>query len=514
MTALRVEVVEPKAAEPNRRRTRPTNGQVVRGTGTASALHLRAKGGTGTTITIGKIEDLDPNTEVRNELWYGDIHTMGLASQMMRDGHVRMSVDAIVGPLLAAGWGFKPASKDPVDVEAARFCDWAFFECTLWERLIRVGTTGYVRDGAALFELTESQVDVPTGRFPLHPGKGKGSTFAGYHQRALSTIDEWHQDPNDPTRLAAVTQQLPHSDVERLSYPRIDVQANLLLRLTWDQEGANFAGFAPLRSAYGAWKMKRLLQLLDMIRHEREGTGIPTVEYPRDATPDEKDVVDEILRKVRAHESAYIKLPEGFSFKFSTTTGQSTGISEAIERCNRDIAYNLGVAWMLLGIAGKTGSWALSDTQRGQYILLLERHARFWESVFNIGHDGWSPVARLVRLNYGAHVGVPRLEARNMPTKDWSTVLNLVPALRNAGALRIDAPLREQIRGIMDFGPEDLETLEDAPAPAAPAPQNTDEQARDMAAQALAQAEQAAARIDEFMARVEGQIRALVEARA
>lgn len=471
--------------------------------GGASDLHLRPAGGAGTQINIGKIEDLDPNTEVRNELWYGDAHRMGLSSQMMRDGHVRMSVDAIVGPLLAAGWGFKPASKDPRDIEAAKFCDWAFFECTLWERLVRVGTTGYVRDGASLFELTESQVDVPQARFPLHPGKGKGSSYTGYHQRALHTVEEWHQDPTDPTRLAGITQHLPGSDVEHLSYPKIRTQEDLLLRLTWDQEGANFAGFAPLRSAYGAWKMKRLLQLLDMIRHEREGTGIPTVEYPRDATEDEKDLVNEVLRKVRAHEQAFIRLPEGFTFKFSTTTGQSTGIAEAIERCNRDIAYNLGVAWMLLGVAGKTGSWALSDTQRGQYILLLERHARFWESVFNIGHDGWSPVSRLVRLNYGADVGVPRLEARNMPTKDYSTILTLVPALKNAGALRIDAPLREQIRGILDFGPEDPETLEDTPSPQTGPAQPVDQEARDMAAQALAQATRAAEAVDGFLGRAE-----------
>lgn len=506
MTALRVEVLdEPKALVPNRRRRAAPNGPAVR-TASAERLHTTAAGGAGTTISLGQIEDLDPNAEVRNEAWYGDVHRMGLASQMMRDGHVRMSVDAIVGPLLAASWGFKSPTKDPVDVEAARFCEWALFESSPWERLVRIGATGYIRDGASLFELTEKVVDVPAARFPLHPGAGRGSIYAGFHQRALSTVHDWEQDPSDPTRLAGVVQEIPGSDAEPMGYPRIDVQRDLLLRLTWDQEGANFAGFAPLRSAYGAWKMKKILMLLDMIRHEREGTGIPTMEYPRDATDDEKALVDEILQKVRAHHQAYIKLPEGFAFKFSTTTGQSTGIAEAIERCNRDIAYNLGVAWMLLGVAGKTGSWALSDTQRGQYILLLERHARFWEATFNLGSDGWSPVERLVRLNYGPSVSIPRLEARNMPTKDWSTILTMVPQLKSAGALRIDQPLREQIRNILDFGPEDLDSIEEAPA-AAP----STSPAEQMSERALATAEAAAARVDEFMGRVEAQLRALTE---
>ena len=44
------------------------------------------------------------------------------------------------------------------------------------------------------------------------------------------------------------------SDAEPYGEHYID--ASRLLRFTWDQEGANFTGLAPLRSAYGPWKTK------------------------------------------------------------------------------------------------------------------------------------------------------------------------------------------------------------------------------------------------------------------
>ena len=421
------------------------------------------RGGAGTLLISGRVEHLDPNPDVRGERWYGTAGQLGISREMMRDPHVKRSVEAIVDPLLAAFWDFSPGSKEPVDVEAADYARWDFLECSNFERVLRLGTTGVVRDGTVLFESTDtSERRVPTGRFPLHPGNGLGVGYLKHHHRPAWTIEEWHQSKADPEHLVGFEQYLEGADQEEPGFRTIRFDRGaLFFRLTWDQEGANFDGAPPLRAAYGAWKCKMLLLALAMIRHEREGVGIPEIEEPdREIGKEDERKAKELLRKLRGHEEAYIYLPSGFKFTWRTSGGQSTGLGEAIEQCNRDIAYNLGVAWMLLGIAGKTGSWALATEQRGHYVLSLEKFARFWESALNLGMDGWSPVERLIRRNYGPDVALPRLVARNMPTRDWTKVLTLLPSLMKSKLLQSDATLRAFIRNVTSLPVEDGEGVE------------------------------------------------------
>lgn len=384
----------------------------------------------------------------------------------MTDPHVKRSVEAIVDPLLAATWDIAPGAKDPLSVEAADYARWDFFELNSWERTIRLGVGGMVRDGFRLFEPAEtSSRPVPVDRFPLHPGGGFGVGYTKWHDRPAITVDRWVQSKADPERIAGVKQWIQGSDVEDPGYRTIDLEGgDLLLRMVWDQEGANFEGNAALRAAYGAFKSKRLLLTIWMMRHEREGLGIPQISEPEDGyepLPEEEDVAKRILRDLRAHESSYIYLPSGWSFEWKTSGGQSTGLGEAVEQCNRDIAYNLGVAWMLLGIAGKTGSWALATEQRGHYVLSLDKYARAVESAFNLGVDGWSPIERLVRRNYGTQVALPRLVARNMPTRDWSKLLPMLPSLQKAGLLKSDAVLRAFLRQVTYLPEEDPETADE-----------------------------------------------------
>lgn len=429
----------------------------------------KAKGGSGTSINLGSITSQDINTDVRGRLWYGDNSLWGIANEMMADPHVKRSVEAIVDPLLAATWDFAPASKDPLDIEAADYARWDFFECNDWENTLRLAANGLVRDGFALFEWTDtSDRTIPTKRFPLHPGGGLGVGYTKAHHRPANTLEEWHQSPKDPEIADGISQWLQGSDAEESGDRTIRLsKGDLFWHLVWDQEGANFEGRAPLRAAYGAFKVKRLLLILAMLRHQREGVGIPKISEPspedlqgQAITEDEVLKAKEILRSLNAHENSYIYLPSGYSFEWQTTTGQSTGLHEAIEQCNRDIAYNLGIAWMLLGSSGKTGSWALATEQRGHYVLSLEKYARFIERAVNIGR-GWSPVERLIRRNYGSEVGLPRLVARNMPTRDWSRLLPMLPALVKSKLLQSDDVLRGFLRTVTFLPEEDPETAQE-----------------------------------------------------
>lgn len=393
----------------------------------------------------GQIDDLDHNRELRNEKWYGTPTKLGIAGQMVRDAHVAKAIEAIRDPLEGAHWDFQPASDDPADVEAADFCRWVFFERTSWSHTLQ-RITNYVRDGFSLLEVEEDAAKLPTKRFPLHPGRGLGIVFSHFHERPAWSVNRWVQSSTNPVQVAGVEQWIQGSDEEEAGFPVIP--GDQLIRFSWDQEGANFAGLAPLRGAYGPWKAKILLQIVDFIRHEREGAGIPRIALPQGATEADEDRATLILSEMRANEKGYLLLPFGFEFAWETTKGLSTGIGEALERCNRDIAYRFGIAWNLFGGSGN-GSWALATEQRGQYALSLEKHARFVETAFNIGADGWSAVERLVRLNYGDKVGVPRLVARNMPTRDWTKILPIVYQLGLSGFLTADSTLEEFIRSVL-----------------------------------------------------------------
>lgn len=413
----------------------------------------RILGGAGTRITWHQISDLDENTEVRGNKWYGTASTLGLAGKMLRDAHVRKSVDAIIDPIIGAAWDFEPGGKSALDIEVADYCRYNFFERNRWSDILRQHLS-YVAYGFSLLEITDEPVTIPTSRFRAHPGGGTGIVISGMHHRPAWTVDGWIQSTRDPSKLFAVSQWVQGSDAEQARFATIF--ADRLVRATWGQEGANFAGLAPLRGAYGPWKIKRLMMVIEAIFHERTHAGLPTIKQTVQEAGSEEEIQDAqtILAEVRANEKGFLYLPYGFEFEWNTVQN-TTNIGETIERANRDIAYNLGVAWMLLGSIGTSGSFALASTQRGQYEIQEDNHARFVEDNFNTTPDGWSPIERLVRLNYGSDAAIPRLVARNMPTTDWSKILPITHNLTISGHITPDERTESFMRAIMKMPQRD-----------------------------------------------------------
>ena len=421
----------------------------------------RIVGGTGTTVWGGSIDDLDPNTETRGDKWYGTPSKLGLGQQMLRDPHVRKSYDAVAGPLKSATWRFVPSSNDGLAREVADFCNFAFLECNAWSRALD-WQLNYVADGFSLLEMTDNVVDIPRDRFPgtANAASGRGIVPTGFHQRPAWSITGFNQARGNPAQLASVRQLISGADNE-LPGERT-ISASRLIRTTWQQNGAQYTGFPVLRSAWSPFKAKKMLQLVELIRHEREHTGTPTFELPEGATEEMVAEARKIAGDLRANARAFLVLPNGVKFTWSTTNG-STDIDKTVERLNRDIAYNVGATFLLHGSKNTSGSYALASTQSGHYNIGLDNHAAFLEDAWNIGQDGWSPVQRIVALNYGPGAPVPRLRALNMPTRDWSKILPVAHNLIMSGGLRVDAPLRAAFREVMFLPPEDPETLEAAP---------------------------------------------------
>ena len=374
----------------------------------------------------------------------------------MRDAHVRKSLDYIIGPLRAAHWEFEPTSTEPIDLEIAAFCEHVFFESINWDQALR-NILKYKIAGFSLLEQTDAVEDISAAKFPNHPGGGQGIVITGLHHRPAWTVERWHQSSVNPLMIEGVTQHIIGSDGEQSGFRRID--ADRLIRFTENQDGANFEGMATLRSAYGPWKMKIALQVIESIKHERQGVGTPTIRLPENAIDEDIDVAQTILSEMRAHQKGYLILPHGYEFTWeSTSQGDNTAISEAIERANRDISVNVNAGFMMLGLTGKMGSYALATSQQGSFEISLESDARFICSTMNRGSDGWSPVERLVRLNYGDAVQVPKMVALNLPTRDWSKVLPVINQLAITGVIQPDDELEAFTRRVLRIPEADLST--------------------------------------------------------
>ncbi len=414
----------------------------------------RARGNLGRFVVGGTVHDLDPNAEVRGTNWYGTPYAMGICRQMLRDTHVRKGADAIRDPLMGATWDFEPKKSDrgnQLAEQIADYCRYVFFECNAWDTTLR-NALNYIWDGFTVFEPTDDVKPIPRDRFPAAVMGDVGVVYTDFHHRPAWSFDPdgFERDPRNHARILSLSQNSGRNVLDRF------------IRLTWDQDGDDPTGFAPTRSIYWPFKAKKMLQLVEVMRHEREHMGVPTVKLPEGATPEMEDEARQIAADIRANARGYLVLPNGFEFEWSTST-TSTDINQTIERLNRDIAHLFGNGFTLLGSRGTSGSNALSETQHKAYVLSIDQHARFVGSAFTRGADGFSSVEHLVRLNFGDRAPIPNLVARNLPTRDYLESFKVLHNLLMSGGARADVGLRRTIREVMYLPPEDPDTLEPVP---------------------------------------------------
>lgn len=423
---------------------------------TPQPVRSRRVAASGTQIVAGVIDDNDNNTELRGQKWYGSNGTIGISGKMLRDPHVRQSIAYVADPLRGARWKFKPASKSPLHIEQADLLTWAFVERLNWDRFIKSAVFGYAADGFALFEMLDDIVAIPRDRFPLLRGSGFALLPTALHDIPANTVDRWNPRKSAPTELESIEQWCPYNDVEGVGLRTIP--ADRLVRLTYDQVGANFAGLSVLRSAYGAWKCKLAFLAIEAIKHERTGVGTPVVILGAEASDEDIDAAQTTLAQMRANAKAFAIFPNGYEFKWEgVTTGDGTDINEAIERCNKDIAINVSAGFMLLGLTGTTGSYALGATQQAQYHQSVVGHARFVGNALTLGCDGWSPARRILEANYGQVDALPTLEACNLPTRNWLDVIPQITQAAGQGLITPDPDLEDELREIFQVGAKSVE---------------------------------------------------------
>lgn len=413
-------------------------------------------GGSGTSVVDGVVSDLEHNSDLSQDDWRGTPYERGIAAKMMCNGNVKTSLDVIKNPLLAAKWRFRPHGgkhATPKDREVADFCDFAILKRRSFKSELRPALS-YMEYGFWIGEVTDETVRLPEGRFPNHPGAGFGVVVTKIHDRPQNSILKLHQSKSDPSCIAGVTQFICDSDEEGQREQLIT--SDRLIRMTWDQRGADFNGISLIRSAYGPWKALNICRILELIRHERIAVGTPTITLPEGITADDEEVseAEDILKSIKSSTEGYAILPAGYVLEWSEG-GETTNIDQTIRACKEEIAANTLSGFMTLGSKGTAGSYNLASTQAGQFNISIKAHAEFIQDCFNHGQDGFSIVERIVRMNYGQDVGLPELYASNLPTVDIAALLPLVTNLGTAGGITFDDETEDHMREGIDFPPRD-----------------------------------------------------------
>tara|TARA_Y100001956_G_scaffold82409_1_gene103195 strand:- start:981 stop:2375 length:1395 start_codon:yes stop_codon:yes gene_type:complete len=439
-------------------------------------LRPNTQGGSAVSIWSGQIMERESNTECSLSRWTGTPHIQGVASKMYRtDAHVRSSLSMLVNPLLSCTWDVAPASNDEVDVEVADFVKYCLMQSEInFEAYVKRCVLSYATDGVALFEWTDDVRPIPAERFPNHPsnGKGLGILPTGLHYRPAYSVDRWNQRASDPTSLKSVTQHITGSDTQKSK--DVTISGKRLLRWTWEPEApANFVGQSILRSAYPAWKLKRMLMVCLAIRNERLSNPIPSLTMPTDVTEAEIEQATDILRNLKSNESSFLLLPNSFEFDFKgITAGDGTALTEAIRYCDLSIFVNVLGAFSLLG-QGSPGSYALSASQQHEFALSIETHAKTIAARWNHKQDGWCPIERIVKMNYGDRQ-LPRLTYRATPMRDYTKILPVLSGLAQWNLIQADDRLESHIRAILHL-PE-KEDGSARVAPESPAEEESHEQ--------------------------------------
>ena len=435
------------------------------GSALAPTARARPRGASAMPSYSGLPDDFEHNSEAAAARWLGSPGDPGVGMKMYRsDAHIRASLHYLANPIVNAIWDFTPASDDPIDHEVADFCRYAFFENLPFENFLKQLVINTCRDGFSLYEVTDNVQRIPASRFPNHPGKGQGVAITGLHNRPSWSVYEFNSTAGHPDQLKNIVQQVPGNDHEKAGF--VTIPAKRLLRWTYEPEceGA-FWGSSILRPIYGIYKVKRSLQVLQMIKSERMAIPTPMLGLPEEATAEDIEVAEAILRDMRSNEKGYIITPHGYNFSFEGVDRNSgTPIQEAIEACNRDIAINVMAGFTLLGLQTQSGSFALAQTQEGQFQIAVETLSRFVASTFNARQDGWNVVERLVQMNYGDRPA-PKLAFRNLPTKDWSSVLPVINNLASqSNIITPDNELEKFVRDVLSLPKMDEATAR-TPAP-------------------------------------------------
>jgi len=244
-----------------------------------------------------------------------------------------------------------------------------------------------------------------------------------------------------------------------------DIPANRLVTYVWEQEAGSWVGTSMLRACYRDWLSKDELMRYDLMKHQRNGVGVPVIEAPPGATPQQLQALQELATEFRAGDAAGATIPSGAKLTLQGTQGTLPDTVASMNFHNEEMARSFLMMFMQLGQT-KTGSRALGSDFLDFFGFAQEAVADWYVDSFTE-----QVVEYWVDVNYGPDEPAPQLTYERAGGEDLAAQ-DLAMLVKN-GALTVDPEIENQIRrryGFLPVDPANPPPPVAAPPPSPPTP--------------------------------------------
>ena len=392
-------------------------------------------GSTGTLMLAGYLSE-EHIAELQREGWAYK------ADEMVRsDEIIAALIQAFKAPILSAVWDFEAGvHNDKVAEQAVKLCKENFFErmSRTWTELLDEIFEGLLKSG---YCLQRPQTAIIENSYALD---GKKAWF--YKNFAFinpKTIWRWRINP-ETEDLEEVYQLAPFNDRPFVGW----INADNLFHIALNQQGTNFEGRSPFRSAYGNYYRKKLAQKVKMIAIERAGLGFPVVTYPKDWKENSTEflTLKAIAENITSHNKAFIMVPEGVKIDFAEIPAKIAEIEASIQEENRCMTYVILADYLMVGTQG-TGSRAANQDKTKNFLSTLNFFAWHFIEKFQ------KYVKQLCLWNIPniKDEQIPKLTVSGIERKALEAFGTLISLLATSQVITPDANLEEFIRNMLDM---------------------------------------------------------------
>jgi len=387
-----------------------------------SVLELEL-GGSGTIIIGGILSEADYNPDLAGR------ERVRIYDQMRKgDATVRLGLQAVKKPLLAASWYVKPGkSEEKMDnPEKKTFIQEELFNNPNFSWTQTLNQILLFCDyGNSIFEkVWRQRVD----------GKIGWKKFA---PRLPQTV--WRYTLEDGV-TPGITQVLPTGG-------NVQIPQWKLMMFVNEMEGANYEGISLLRAAYKPWFYKDTLYKIDAIASERQGMGVPIIKVPPQANPKDKARAKVIAKNMRVNEQSYIDLPIGFSVEYIDTKAKELkNVKDMVLHHDRQILKAFLAHFLDMG-ASSAGTKNLSDDQSELFLVSLKYMAKLIQEQLNLA------IRELIDLNFTGtqESEYPTLEVGGIGQVDFAQLAQAMQWLVSTGVIVPDEELDKYVRQTMDL---------------------------------------------------------------
>jgi hypothetical protein len=315
----------------------------------------------------------------------------------LSDAPVDVSLRAAKTPVFGAEFFMQPFSDSQEHAEQAEFCHNNIFDgqsqpfLIVLEEILRFFDNGH----SVLEQVWENREWSPrrTGA-----NRRRYTMIRKLAPRPAKTIKEFEYD--DAGGPVGIIQNAIRADGK---VDEVPIEIAKLIIFTLNKDGGDLEGRSLLRTAYPHWFYKTHLYKVDAIQKERHGIGFPVAKLVAGYTKKDKEAALNLVRNIRANETAGAVLPPGFDIEFKKIEGQLVNVLNH----NSMIMLNAMVQFLLLGLQ-EGGGRATSAAHLDMFQKSLKYIANLICDTFNL-----YLIPKIIGYNFETY-DYPRMQVRNI----------------------------------------------------------------------------------------------------